>query len=83
MDLPSANFHLAGSILKNALMFLTETFDNFLIHSLLMMTQLAVIHMEANHCLTAFDHLVGYARIIWVEFETNVCQTLDKFVIVK
>jgi hypothetical protein len=42
------------------------------------MAKLAVINMEANNHLFAFNSLVGHARIVRVDDEVNVCHTLDK-----
>jgi hypothetical protein len=46
---------------------------NHLINSfLVVVTQFAVIHMEAYHNLFAFDSLVGYTWIIWIDFESDI-----------
>jgi hypothetical protein len=47
------------------------------------MAKLAVIDMETNSHLLAFNLLVGHALIVWVDHEVNVRQTLDELLIVQ
>jgi hypothetical protein len=47
------------------------------------MAKLAVITMERDSHLFAFNILVDDARIIWVDHEVNVRQTLDELPIVQ
>jgi hypothetical protein len=46
------------------------------------MAELAVIYVETDIHIFAFNHLVGDARIIWVDHKGNVRQALDELPIV-
>jgi hypothetical protein len=82
VDFASVHHHLPQSILKDTFVLLSKPCDH-LIHDLgLMVTQLAVIHMEAYCHLLPFDHFVSHAWIVQIEFETDSDQTLGELAIV-
>ncbi len=81
--LAPAHCHRACAVLKDTLVLLAQVFDH-LVHDLtIAMAELAVINMKAYSHLLAFNHFVGDARVIWIEREPNVCQTLDELAIVQ
>jgi hypothetical protein len=53
-------------------------------HDLLFaMTELTIVHVKADSHLLAFNYLVGHTRIIRVDDESNIRQTLHKLVVVQ
>jgi hypothetical protein len=83
VDSSSSDCHLSRSILKDAFIFLPEPINHVIISSAAAVTQFAVMHIKAYCHLCAIDSLVHYARIVWVDFESNTCQTLGEFMIVQ
>jgi hypothetical protein len=80
--LASAHRHCSGPVLEDTLIFLSNIL-NHAIHELgFAMAELAVIYVETDSHLFTFNHLVGDARIVWVDHEVNVRQALDKLLIV-
>jgi hypothetical protein len=76
--LASAHRHCSGPVLEDALIFLSKILNHD-IHDLgFAMAKLAIIYMKSDSHLVALNHLVGDARIIWVDRKVNVRQALDE-----
>jgi hypothetical protein len=69
------------SVLKDSFIFLLEPINHVIISSAAMVTQFAVIHMEAYCHLRAINSLVCHAWIIRIDFESDTSQTLGEFAI--
>jgi hypothetical protein len=81
--LASAHRHCSGPVLEDTLIILPEIL-NHAVHDLsFAMTKLEFIYMETDSHLFAFNLLIGDARIVWVDREVNVRQTLDELPIVQ
>jgi hypothetical protein len=53
-----------------------EVFDHGIHDLLLAMAELTIVHMKADSHLLALNYLVGNTRILRVDDESNVHQTL-------
>jgi hypothetical protein len=81
VNLASADCHLSGTVLEDAIVLLSKPFDHFVILLGFFVTQFAVINMKANGHLFTIDHLVSNAGIVWVELEPIFNQALSELAI--
>jgi hypothetical protein len=72
MNLSLTHCHCSGSVFEDALIFLPKIPDHSVHDCLLAMAELAVIYMEANRYMFAFNNLVGNTWIIGIADEINV-----------
>jgi ribosomal protein S28E/S33 len=79
--LASLHRHCAGPVPEDNIILLLEVL-NHAIHDLSFeMAKLLVMDMEESSQLITFNFLVGHAWIVCVDHEVNVCQNLDKLLI--
>ena len=73
MDLVAANGHIDGAVFEYALVLFAQVLDHFFIRLRTEMAKLSIINVKTNCHLVAANNLVGNARIVWVEDETDIC----------
>ena len=83
VNLSSVHCHLARSIFEDALVFLLESIDQFVIDQWVLVAQLAVVHMPADRLLVSIDEPVGHTWIVWIDLESTPCQCLSELLVVE
>lgn len=83
VDVSSADRHRSRTIIKDAFVVLAQPFYDTIYYFAAAVAYFAVIDMETDSHLLSFDCLVGDARVVRVQFESDLDQTLSKLLIVK